>query len=84
MAPGERRRRLLLPIIPGSFGTEYVVVTGNSNREAVIALKRHVQPFAEQLLPTVFAIGSGRIRTVLGQTDVARITLLVLRIYAGG
>src|SRR5262249_27987993 len=78
-------RRVLLPaVIPAALRTENVMVASNPYFHAVIPAMREVEAFAEQLLPSVFAVRCGGIGRRLCAVRIAGVELVVLRIHAGG
>src|SRR5262249_45464793 len=78
-----RRRSLLLTVIPAPLWPENIVVASDPNFHAVIAAVSKVEAFAEQLLPSVFAVWRGRIGRRLGAVGIVGVELVVLRVHAG-
>jgi hypothetical protein len=79
----DRRRRLLPAAVPRSLRPENVVITGNAAIEPVIALEGKIEALAEQLLPSVFAVGSGRVGAGFRAVGLARVFLIVSGLDAG-
>src|SRR4051794_7411301 len=76
----DRGRSFFLAVIPRTLWSKYVVVSCNPTFDAVVAMVRLVQSFAEKLLPSIFAVGSGRKRTLLGAFGIGGVELVIKRI----
>src|SRR5262249_44704292 len=80
----ESRWGLLLAAGPGAFRSKDIVEAGDADRDAVVARVGEIEALGEELFPTVFAIGSGRVSGILRALRVIGIELVVLGVHAGG
>src|SRR5690606_32765691 len=60
----ERSGRLLATTFPRPLRAEDIVVTCDSHLHSIVPGVCEIQPLAEQLLPTVLAVGRGRISRI--------------------
>src|ERR1019366_6178153 len=77
-------RRLLAASAPCAFRSEDIVEARDAHLHAMIPHVRQEEPFAEELLPAIFAIRRGGICGVLRALGIIRVELVVVRVHAGG
>src|ERR1700730_750992 len=79
----DRRRRLFLAIVPRPFRAEDVMVAGHPALYAVVPVIGFIEPLAEELLPSILAVGGSRIGALFGAFRIGGIELVIQRVDTG-